>query len=528
MKSKYLRKYIFRFVVFIISSALLSAQVEEDKFNTNERQSRIAISAVQLSTDITLTKVESAEYSIEDNSGKYSEYQKTRGLPGYSSDNFRTSRSLSRSRAYTNATNSSFNAIRSIQNSLRAIIESDIVKTKKFNVFSNPNVALTGEYSSISDSDRYLLLQDSVDYLLVPTIIDFHDKLTSVPIEGSQLIAKRKSFILSLEVKIHDIKKKKILDSFSAKITEKDLNPDFSNIDPNQTMSDLYLNDICNKLSKNVIIKLLDSLFPARIVDDSDGVFYINRGFESQLKVGDEFEVYSRGREIRDPDTNAVLGYRKQIIGIIKVFEIMGRNLSTCSIVRLRDDNRSIKLNDFVRKVEITTPSERSRADIAAKTDTRSKDEISKFNAVKSLRIQAANSSKEIFRANGIIETGKIKIKNGRHLASRQNYVAGQGTDLERYVDTSDVRENGRRMIEEGEKLIEEGEKILEDISKLYQSLYEMCDTVSIKSTSGKEVVCIPLIYQNGIFTVLVRDKVFSIKESLLNEESRSRIQKYK
>ena len=514
--------------LFILSSASLSAQAKEDKFNTDESRSTIAIVDVRISTDITLTMGESSRYSEGNSSEKYSEYRKTRGVPGYSSNDSGRSKSSSKSRSYDSVTVSNFNAVRSIQNSLRNILESDIVKTKKFNVFSDQSVALSGEYDSISDSERYMLLQDSVEYLLVPTIVDFHDKFTSVPIEGSQLLAKRKSFILSLDVKIHDVKEKKILDSFSAKITEKDLNPNFLNMDPNQTISDLYLNDICSKLSKNVVIKLLDSLFPARIVDESDGVFYINRGFESQLKEGDEFEVYSKGREIRDPDTNAVLGHREQIIGKIKILEIMGKNLSTCRTIKLKDDNRSIKLNDFVRKVETTTPSERSDVDILTNTDTRSKDEISKFNAVKSLRIRAANSSREIFRAKGIIGTGEIKIKNGRNLASRRNYTAGKGTDFERYVDNSDVRENGERMIEEGEKLIEEAKKILDDISRLYQSLYEMCDTVSIKSTSGKEVVCIPLIYQNGIFIVLVHDKVYSIKESLLDEDSRNRIQKYK
>ena len=426
-----------------------------------------------------------------------------------------------------------YDAVGSIKNSLRTVLESDIVKTKKFQVLARQDMNSIRAEETIDS--KYSEFQ-SADYLITPTIIDFHDRFVDVPVEGSQFMARKKSFILSLEIKVHNVKEKRIMETYNAKITESDLDPNFRNMDPNQTMSDLYLNDICQKISFKVVRGLMDIVFPARVVSVEEDLIYIDRGRESGIKEGDMFEIRSKGSAIKDPDTGKILGYKGKTIGIIKVVDIVGANLSECEVVSLKSSKRKIEEGQFVRKLKENFNEQDSSAKQASAMkppvendyDSKSKDELLKFNAVKSLRIRAADSPRELVRAKQTRVKGESMVKEGTNLANRSDSVAGAGTTMARYVNNSSVRSRGRKMIEEGEVLIKKSDEMEREIQKLYDSLYDSCDTVMITSTDGKDIVCIPLIYENGIFTVLVRNKVFKIKEDAIDDASRKRIQIYK
>jgi len=60
----------------------------------------------------------------------------------------------------------------------------------------------------------------------------------------------------------------------------------------------------------------------AKIANVSGSKIYLNKGANEGVKVGDVFEIYRMGQEIRDPDTGAVLDVEKTLIGKVIVTEV--------------------------------------------------------------------------------------------------------------------------------------------------------------------------------------------------------------
>lgn len=58
------------------------------------------------------------------------------------------------------------------------------------------------------------------------------------------------------------------------------------------------------------------------VVTIKGGKIYLNCGANSNVKAGDEFEVYRKGEELIDPDSGLSLGFETKKIGLVKVFEV--------------------------------------------------------------------------------------------------------------------------------------------------------------------------------------------------------------
>ncbi len=58
------------------------------------------------------------------------------------------------------------------------------------------------------------------------------------------------------------------------------------------------------------------------IVKVEAGMAYINAGANADVRIGDVFQVYSRGEELIDPDTGLKLGSSERLVGSIQVSEV--------------------------------------------------------------------------------------------------------------------------------------------------------------------------------------------------------------
>ena len=72
---------------------------------------------------------------------------------------------------------------------------------------------------------------------------------------------------------------------------------------------------------------------PAVIVSIDGDQVYINRGFEDGVQVGDRFEVYRQGEELRDPQTDELLGYSDLRVGLIRVGFVKSAHLSVAEVM---------------------------------------------------------------------------------------------------------------------------------------------------------------------------------------------------
>lgn len=75
--------------------------------------------------------------------------------------------------------------------------------------------------------------------------------------------------------------------------------------------------------AQSVSMGLVTIMYPVKVVDvDADNQVVLNYG-EGLLAAGDVFAVFQEGKEIRDPDTGAVLGNSEKLLGLVKITEVM-------------------------------------------------------------------------------------------------------------------------------------------------------------------------------------------------------------
>lgn len=73
---------------------------------------------------------------------------------------------------------------------------------------------------------------------------------------------------------------------------------------------------------------------PVIVLEVQGDEAYVNAGAEDGIAIGDKFNVYDQGKELRDPSTGEVLGYTdEQKVGAIQIVEIKGPHLSKARIV---------------------------------------------------------------------------------------------------------------------------------------------------------------------------------------------------
>jgi hypothetical protein len=71
--------------------------------------------------------------------------------------------------------------------------------------------------------------------------------------------------------------------------------------------------------AQSVSMGLVTIMYPVKVVDvDADGQVLLNYG-EGLLAAGDFFALFQQGREIRDPDTGAILGNSEKYLGLVKI-----------------------------------------------------------------------------------------------------------------------------------------------------------------------------------------------------------------
>jgi hypothetical protein len=68
--------------------------------------------------------------------------------------------------------------------------------------------------------------------------------------------------------------------------------------------------------------KMFDALFPMSVVIVKGNDIYVNRGQDSGIEVGQQYEIFEKGEELIDPDTGEDLGTTESKIGVAKVVKV--------------------------------------------------------------------------------------------------------------------------------------------------------------------------------------------------------------
>ena len=80
---------------------------------------------------------------------------------------------------------------------------------------------------------------------------------------------------------------------------------------------------------------------------NADGTLLMKPGSEGNVELGDEFEIFREGEEMKDPDTGASLGSEETQVGSIKVVEDALKGKASKAKIT---DGKDIKIGDIVRQ----------------------------------------------------------------------------------------------------------------------------------------------------------------------------------
>ncbi|MEI7481459.1 MAG: CsgG/HfaB family protein [Elusimicrobiota bacterium] len=84
----------------------------------------------------------------------------------------------------------------------------------------------------------------------------------------------------------------------------------------------------------NIDSQLNKKAWSCMVADASGEDIYLNAGQDSGVTVGMKLDCYSQGAEIRNPQSNLVIGHREEYLGAVEVQRYCG-DMGDCSIARL-------------------------------------------------------------------------------------------------------------------------------------------------------------------------------------------------
>ncbi len=162
-------------------------------------------------------------------------------------------------------------------------------------------------------------------YLLVATVDDFQDYVETATFEGTGRTATKRVFRFSIVGKIYDSSTGKLLESANYQTG----NDEFKQIQQERSysvkdgeLSDEMMVAVAQTSATRIATHVADVIFPPKVLIRRDNVVTINRGEGGGVAVGDIFNVFAQGEELKDPDTGEVLGREEVKVGKVKISQV--------------------------------------------------------------------------------------------------------------------------------------------------------------------------------------------------------------
>jgi curli biogenesis system outer membrane secretion channel CsgG len=154
-------------------------------------------------------------------------------------------------------------------------------------------------------------------YLVVTTITDFVMGNEAVKFQGIGAAATRETVRVSCSVQIYDTTVGKLIES--ARFRGQDANV---SREGSATADGASLTKITDHLATEILGRIVDVIYPAKVAAKLGTQITINRGDGAGVTVGQTWSVFALGEEITDPDTGEKLGRNEAEIGSIKITRV--------------------------------------------------------------------------------------------------------------------------------------------------------------------------------------------------------------
>ena len=192
---------------------------------------------------------------------------------------------------------------------------SDIVKEQDLGASGNVDAKTAAKAGKLTGAK----------YLLVSTVDDFQDYVETATFEGTGRSSTKRVFRFSVIGKIYDSSTGKLLESANLQTGNdafKDISENRSYSVKDGNLSDEMMVAVARDLAQKIANRLVDVIYPAKILIKRDKEVTVNRGEGGGVAVGDTFNVFALGEELIDPDTKESLGREEAKVGKVKITQV--------------------------------------------------------------------------------------------------------------------------------------------------------------------------------------------------------------
>jgi hypothetical protein len=132
--------------------------------------------------------------------------------------------------------------------------------------------------------------------------------------------------------KIYDSSTAKLLESANFQVRKDQRLLSLKRGNENSALSDELLVGVARGMAEKVANRVADVIFPAKIISKIDRQVTINRGDGTGIAIGQVWNVYATGKELKDPDTGEILGVQEVLVGNVKVTGVLPK-VSTADVL---------------------------------------------------------------------------------------------------------------------------------------------------------------------------------------------------
>lgn len=155
-------------------------------------------------------------------------------------------------------------------------------------------------------------------YLLTVTLDQFHESTETAVFDGVHRAKNR--IVASAQMRIVDSSTSEVIEASNIQVN-RTLITDVATVEGKATTSGrmaLLIPEISRELAEKSTAKLVQTLFPAKVIDVDGTTVTINSG-EGTFEVGDVLQLFGKSKVVTDPDTGARFTIKGRPAGKIKI-----------------------------------------------------------------------------------------------------------------------------------------------------------------------------------------------------------------
>ena len=208
------------------------------------------------------------------------------------------------------------------------ILSSKLFESGKFIMLERADLSKIEDELKIGNVAK---LSNAADYIILGSITEFGRR--EVSDVGLFSRVKKQEAFARVHIRIVDVSTGEIIYSEEGKGTSFTEDGTVMGIGGkagyNAQLNDLAINAAISDLTSNIIENMTDKPWRGYILGFEDGNLITSGGKSQNIKSGDRFDVYKKGKEVKNPQTNMMIALPGKKIATVEIIATLGDTVQT-------------------------------------------------------------------------------------------------------------------------------------------------------------------------------------------------------